>query len=316
MSGLSLIEMMIALVLGLLVVAAAGSIFQANKNTFKATESLGRVQENSRLAFELMTRDIREARGSACGSSIIPDTMLNSTSWWNDLPNGIVGYDTLTGYSAAGTDAIRIVSATGDTYAINAMTASTDNITPTATTNDILKSDILQICDFQCATIFQSTSANNATAIAHAKSGTPGNSDTSLNCAAKGGAGYAYGVNAVLSEVSAEQWYVANNTVGGKSLYRAQVLKGVLTAGQEIVEGVTDMQLTYLMTGGTAYQTATDIAADAVPAGCTATTATIWKCVVAVRIDLTLQGTDKVGTNGELLSRTLSHVVYLRNQNL
>ena len=69
---MSLIELMIALVLGMVVVAAAASIFLANKSTYKATETLARVQENSRLAFEMMARDIREARGSACDSTASP----------------------------------------------------------------------------------------------------------------------------------------------------------------------------------------------------------------------------------------------------
>ena len=55
--GLSLVELMVALVLGLLVVGAAIGVFLSNRQTYTATESLGRVQENARVAFELMARD-------------------------------------------------------------------------------------------------------------------------------------------------------------------------------------------------------------------------------------------------------------------
>ena len=41
--GFSLVELMIALLLGTLVVAAAGGIFIANRQTFRSTDSLGRV---------------------------------------------------------------------------------------------------------------------------------------------------------------------------------------------------------------------------------------------------------------------------------
>ena len=51
--GFSLIELMIALLIGLLVVSAAGSLFISNKRTYNATETLGRIQENGRVAFEL-----------------------------------------------------------------------------------------------------------------------------------------------------------------------------------------------------------------------------------------------------------------------
>ena len=57
--GLSLIELMIAIALGLLIVAATLSIFSSNKQSYRATENLGRVQESGRTAFELMSRDIR-----------------------------------------------------------------------------------------------------------------------------------------------------------------------------------------------------------------------------------------------------------------
>ena len=58
--GLSLIELMIAMMLGLLVVASASAIFLSNRQTYRATEGLGRVQESGRMAFELMARDLRE----------------------------------------------------------------------------------------------------------------------------------------------------------------------------------------------------------------------------------------------------------------
>ena len=61
--GVSLIELMVALVLGLLVVGGAIGMFISNKQAYSATESVGRVQENSRLAFELMARDKKVERG-------------------------------------------------------------------------------------------------------------------------------------------------------------------------------------------------------------------------------------------------------------
>ena len=58
--GLTLVELMIAMMLGLLVVGSATAIFISNRQTYRATEGLGRVQENGRMAFELMARDLRD----------------------------------------------------------------------------------------------------------------------------------------------------------------------------------------------------------------------------------------------------------------
>ena len=70
--GFTLVELMVALVLGLIMTGALLSAFIANRNVYAATESLGRVQENARAAFELMARDVREAGGTPCNSQEPP----------------------------------------------------------------------------------------------------------------------------------------------------------------------------------------------------------------------------------------------------
>ena len=72
-AGFGLIELMIAMVLGLLVLGAAIAVFQSNQRTFNANEGQNRIQEGARAAFEMMSRDIRAAGGSACSSLARPD---------------------------------------------------------------------------------------------------------------------------------------------------------------------------------------------------------------------------------------------------
>src|SRR5690606_36044467 len=78
MRGVSLIELMIAMLLGVVVVAAAGGLFLTNKRVYASTETLHRIQESTRSSFEIMSRDIREAGGRACGTSSTLVNMLNS----------------------------------------------------------------------------------------------------------------------------------------------------------------------------------------------------------------------------------------------
>ncbi len=312
MRGLSLIELMISIVLGLILVAAAGGIFMSNQQTYRATESLGRVQENSMVAFELMSREIREAGGSPCDSSIAPATVLNTVAWSNNLAAGIQGYDngvlwaTPPAGASATADGLEIISATGNVYSMARQVASTDTLALTATDHTLVQGDIALVCDFQCATIFQKTDATAMpSGVVQHVAGVavlPGNSAASFVCSTVDLTAHAYGADSLVSEVRASRWYVGNNTNGGQSLFRAPVDQGVLQAGQEIVEGVADMQLTYLERNETAY-TAPGGVAD-------------WRQVVAVRIALTLQGNQRVGTDGSPVSRTLSHVVTLRNRAL
>ena len=72
-AGFGLIELMIAMVLGLLVLGAAIAVFQSNQRTFDANEGTNRIQEGARVAYELMSKDIRAAGGSACSNLARPD---------------------------------------------------------------------------------------------------------------------------------------------------------------------------------------------------------------------------------------------------
>ncbi|MEE4305164.1 MAG: PilW family protein [Wenzhouxiangella sp.] len=60
-SGFSLIELMIAMVLGLLVLAAVIQLFLGSKATYTSNEALARVQENGRFSLELLKREFRDS---------------------------------------------------------------------------------------------------------------------------------------------------------------------------------------------------------------------------------------------------------------
>lgn len=59
--GLSLVELMVALTLGLLLTAGLIQLFGTSKMTFMTNDAAARVQENGRFAMELLKRDLREA---------------------------------------------------------------------------------------------------------------------------------------------------------------------------------------------------------------------------------------------------------------
>ena len=92
--GVTLIELMIALVLGLVVAGAAGGMFLANKRIYASTETLNRIQENTRVSFEIMSRDLREAGGNPCGNSaeLINLLQTKDTAWWGQYSEGLRGY--------------------------------------------------------------------------------------------------------------------------------------------------------------------------------------------------------------------------------
>lgn len=344
-AGFSLIELMIALLLGLLVTAAAGGVFISNKRVYAATETLGRIQENTRVAFELMSRDVREAGGNPCSSAatVVSQLTTGSNGWWTGFGDGLEGFEsgvampataigTGVGQRVAGTDAMQLHLARDGAVRV------TDHDTPSAvlTVSDstgIEDGDILLICNMSFAFIFQVTGLPSGQ-IQHA-------GGTSLNCSqefqsvrpddgscwtgASADNGYCFTEDdspcdsgsftpAFVARVNSMQWYVGNNDRGGRSLFRARVVNdgstetpSVIGAREEIVEGVENMQLEYLEAGDANFGNETTVAD--------------WGRVTAVRIRLQMTGTQGAlagneirGQDGQVLDRFTTHVVNLRNR--
>jgi type IV pilus assembly protein PilW len=58
-NGLTLIELLIAMLLGTLMILGATSMFTANKRVYKEVDYQGRLAENARFAMEMIIRDLR-----------------------------------------------------------------------------------------------------------------------------------------------------------------------------------------------------------------------------------------------------------------
>lgn len=348
-AGFGLIELMISLVLGLLVVGAAIAMFLSNRQTYLATESLGRVQESVRAGFELMARDLREAAGNACGNDVTLVNVLNTPGddWYTDWAGGIRGYDGGIAFPdeafgnaaedrVAGTDAIEQRSAVNGGIPIVDHVATSAMFELNTTEHGFSVGDIAIACDPAHAAILQVTSpaANNATAtIVHniGEGVTPGNCTKGLggegtispSCTANGIA-YTFGClngdkdtcataeekwPAMLARLHASRWYVGyngRNDGTGKSLYQAVLVNAggaPSVVVREVVDGVRDMQIEYLLSDADNYQSAN-----------AAWTAADYAKVVAAHILLEVESTDATPPGGTPVQRHLEHVVTFRNR--
>ena len=324
--GFSLIELMIALVLGLLVVGAAAGIFVSNQRTFRSAQNLGSLQENARTAFELMGRDLREASGNPCVNNVPINNVLNAaaTNWYTNLvdwgaamqgypgtvaPPGLA-FGTAAGQRVAGTDAIQMLSADAGVATISAHDTAGAVFTVTGTHN-FNAGDIMIACNARQASVFQATAVSGQTVSNGSGILTPGNCTSGLalqppgvcNASAKV---FQYAApNSVLARMRAVRWYIGNNANGGRSLYQSHLSGGAAASiiNDEIAEGVQNMTISYLLRGANGY----------VPA--TAVGAANWGNVLSMRIELALQSTDSVGTDGAPITRRLIQVASLRNRN-
>ena len=61
MQGLTLVELMVALTLGLIVIGALVAVFMSNNQNYRQNEAIATLQDNARFAMELITRDLAMA---------------------------------------------------------------------------------------------------------------------------------------------------------------------------------------------------------------------------------------------------------------
>ena len=301
MAGFSLVELMISIVLGLLITGAAVSMFLSFSRTYTASESLSRAQENARVAFELMARDLREVGTIPCSRYAAVTNVVNGAggSWWKPWGDGetggivgsFVGFDNgaLAG-SLAGTDAIQTISGSSVATFVAAHDAVNADFTVTPASHGFAVGDILMVCDYNQGAIFQMTSgAGNH--IFHNNSGTPGNCSKGLGFAIPAvctpvGRPHTFPDNSTIVRLQATRWYVAANGRGGNSLFRVALRGSAVAAPEEVVEGVVDMQVRYLVVGASSYAPASN---DNSPSAIAK-----WSNVTGARVSLIIAGAERV----------------------
>lgn len=257
MVGLSLIELMIAMVLGLIVLGAAFAVFMSNQRTFGANEGVNRIQESARVAFELMSRDIRAAGGSACSNVSVVETVGTDSVAFRDSP--------ITG--AANT--LTVVSGDDTSYRVTGSSATSVQFDPVQVpdaTEIFRTNDLLLLCNARKTFVVRAT---NVTANAVTFPALPGGYDPTTDPFAPPAA-------VVIARFRNVTWSVNDNPRGGRSLFVSR--QG--GAPEEVAEGVSALGFQFLEAGGTAYTAAPD-----------------WTRVVAVRVNMTFQGPAIDGQN-------------------
>ena len=76
-NGLTLIELLIAMLLGTLMILGATSMFTANKRVYKEVDYQGRLAENARFAMEMIIRDLRMTGFVGCAIQQEVSNVLN-----------------------------------------------------------------------------------------------------------------------------------------------------------------------------------------------------------------------------------------------
>ncbi|MCW8944124.1 MAG: PilW family protein [Sedimenticola sp.] len=267
-TGFGLVELMIAMVIGLFLIGGVIQIYATSSADRRVTEGLSRMQENGRFANEFLSRDIRMAGFTNCYQARTANSInivTGSNAYAHDFSMMVNGYEggVSTFPSAiaalAGTDAIVVKRGDdSDDYFV-------DNHNPTSATihlvqnHDLKKGEILMIADCNKGQvgIFQQSNVNNnnvVSVVVHNTGGstTPGNCTKKLwgsgTCPAAGTTitTGTYGPESRIMRMVSNAYYIANNAAGVPSLYRKGLTDaGVISSAQELVEGVENMQIEY-----------------------------------------------------------------------
>ncbi len=290
--GFSLVEMLVAMLLGIILMAAVVQIFIGSKQTYRMREQVAALTDNGRFAVELMQREIRMAGYSGCRtlSSLQPSVVADSPPDFSEVADGIQGFNNGSGWvnptsttRVAGTDVLTVTHASGGGVPLTSSMGE-DLAAPlkvSSQTTVVHDSQLLLVSDCQAVDMFRASTVteNSGTyTINHTKAV---NSSDFLS--------KAYAENAMVMTMGSMTFFVGQNADGEGSLYMVPV--GSATA-DELVTGVQDMQILYAVDTNGDRQPNDYIEAQAV---------TDWAAVLGVNVGVLLYTDDNVAADPQAL---------------
>lgn len=308
--GFGLVELMIALTLGLLLGTAVLQITLASQRSQRLLDAAARLQEGGRLAAGFLIRDLRTAGYMGCPNLQRVSVNIIATDPPDDFDftpaKVLVGHDNVAAsndYNAvAGTDFVVIQRAAPSPAQLSGnLDPNNANIQIVSNPAGLGAGDFVFLTDCVDADLFEATSVSanpsGDITIAH---GSNVNDNPKLS--------KIYGSDAELLGFQSIAYFVRDSgrdTPGGEdinSLYiKARNLGGgTAPIARELVEGVEDMQLTY------GEDTDGDNSVDVYR---TAANVGDWSAVLSVRIELLMQSLEDniVGSSGVLAQSSLTY---------
>lgn len=278
--GLSLIELMISITLGLVLIAGVIHVFLSSRVVFSTQQAMSRAQENGRLGMELISEDIRMAGFWGCanrGSEMANDLPVG---FWNEYvsgnePNSIRGMTAtdiagLAPAPIADMPALVIRYASGNPLLLDAQNDNNAVTVAGSVTNGCTDA----VCENKPAVISNcvagrvfipttiASAGANSVRIEHA-----GDWDSSIIANVHD----IFYAGAEIIPVNTIVFYLANNTAGRPSLYRYDSLSAKAI---EVIEGVERLNFQF------------GVANDYI----TMASVTNWLDVTGVHVEMLVQG--------------------------
>jgi type IV pilus assembly protein PilW len=132
--GFSLIEILIAMLIGLFLIGGVLQIFTGSKQSNKMQENLSRMQENGRFAMSFIARDIRMVGYWGCLNPSVPDVDIAGTE------NNAVAGDNIDN----GTDTLTLRGVFNNALVIGGVCGTPVNTDPTSTAAYRINNGVLE----------------------------------------------------------------------------------------------------------------------------------------------------------------------------
>ena len=319
--GLSLVELMIAMVLGLVLTIGVIQVFTSASQTYRLTDRVGQLQEDMRFILGRLQNDGRMAGHYGC---LVGDPTNNLNPAGTGFTEVSFGSRAITGWEASDsgpgdelnlTDALAATwsNGTGDTVPVatpaTTIVPGTDffvingadrtnatlggingNQVDTVGNSGIDQGAIVLLVTGDClfGDLLQKTSNDDANNIAKGNmSGfSPGNTAPGFTAD-----GRVYDGNATAYEYFSTLYYIGTGANGEPGLFR-QRLSAVGSPSQELVSGVENMQVLYGLSPSAGVRRATRYV--------TADNVTDWNDVVSVRISMLIRSANPVQDEAEV----------------
>jgi type IV pilus assembly protein PilW len=250
-SGFSLIELMVGMTIALLLAAVIVTVFSRASKTSSVTQTINEIQEQARVALDMMQRDVRLAGYIGCNSNRLLESggLVNviaaPADYLNDIDEYLMGHEgTGAAFDPAASDGLTTADPEPllDSDAITVRIPAAEPVSLSGTmANGSAAIPLFSTAGFavdqravvgDCA---QSTAFHITATAAGLEHGVGSNADADF--------GRAYGPDAMVAPFTTLTYYIAENGVGtNRSLYRR--VDGAALS-EEIAEGVEEFQLQY-----------------------------------------------------------------------
>jgi type IV pilus assembly protein PilW len=319
--GVTLVELLVALMLGLLLTAGIIQVFIGNRATYEFNDSLSRIQENARFTLDHMAYNARMAGYSGCLSDVVIYNNLDAPDdFRDDIENGLQGFDasgTADGQTfSAGSDPVPstnpgawtpslpaeldgLVLPGSDVLIVRGIGGAPHPLVSpfndsaqlfVADPHDFLLGEILVVTDCHKASIFQLTNVTSSgfgVNLVHSNDGkyVPGNSSPTW------GPEQDYGLGAEVARLQTFAFFVGRGANGNPTLFQLRLQRQSGTASgfmpEELAEGIDTMQVRYGIDDDSDGAIDRMISADAVAD---------WQRVLSVEMSLLARARDEYGT--------------------